>query len=117
MGSRVKRIGAASIMNRVACCFLLLSLFGLMPTPEGAENSIVCSICELVINGIDSAIVDPTNEQEIRDWLLKACGYLDSQIETICLEFVYEYTDDIIEQVVAGYLDPQTVCTAISACP
>ena len=31
--------------------------------------------------------------------------------------FRYDNLDDIIESVVGGYLDPDTVCTAISACP
>ena len=27
------------------------------------------------------------------------------------------YVDDILEAIVAGYLDPNTICNAISACP
>ena len=35
----------------------------------------------------------------------------------MCLEFINEYTDDIIDQLVNNYLNPDQVCQAIGACP
>merc|ERR1711909_8035 len=81
------------------------------------KNNIICAICELIITGIDSAIVDPVNEEMLRERLLSQCKLLDSQLETICQEFVMEYTDDILEVIVAGCLGPNASCNAISACP
>ncbi|XP_023321653.1 prosaposin [Eurytemora carolleeae] len=96
---------------------VLCSVFFTATESSEIENSLTCSLCKLVMTGLDEAILDPTNEQEIRDWLLQVCNYITGQFETICQEFILEYTDDIIESVVGGYLDPDTVCTAISACP
>lgn len=35
----------------------------------------------------------------------------------MCLEFITEYTDDIIDQFVNNYLNPDQICAAIGACP
>ena len=35
----------------------------------------------------------------------------------MCLEFINEYTDDIIDQLVNNYLNPDQICAAIGACP
>ena len=80
---------------------------------------------------IDESIVDPTNEQviicvnfnsktnsqDIADWLAQICSYVGPTIEPMCLEFINEYTDDIIDQLVNNYLNPDQVCQAIGACP
>ena len=55
--------------------------------------------------------------QEIADWLAQACNYVGQMLEPMCLEFVLEYTDDIIDQLVDNYLNPDQVCLAIGACP
>ena len=55
--------------------------------------------------------------QDIADWLAQICNYVGSNLEPICLEFINEYTDDIIDQLVNNYLNPDQVCQAIGACP
>ena len=57
--------------------------------------------------------------QAVADFLLNVCNSLGGlgQLETMCIEFVTEYTDDIIEMLVGQFLEPEMVCTAISACP
>ena len=55
--------------------------------------------------------------QDIADWLAQICNYVGPNLEPMCLEFVNEYTDDIIDQLVNNYLNPDQVCQAIGACP
>ena len=47
----------------------------------------------------------------------QVCSYLGGQLENYCIEFLAEYTDDIIDQLVNNYLNPEQVCQAIGACP
>merc|ERR1711915_924874 len=107
MGSCLRVTEQATVLSKMLKLFLVVA----------GKNNIICAICELIITGIDSAIVDPVNEEMLQERLLSQCKLLDSQLETICQEFVMEYTDDILEAIVAGYLDPNTICNAISACP
>ena len=55
--------------------------------------------------------------QDITDWLAQICNYVGPNLESMCLEFINEYTDDIIDQLVNNYLNPDQVCQAIGACP
>ena len=55
--------------------------------------------------------------KEIADWLSQVCNYVGASLESFCLEFVTEYTDDIIDQIVDNFLEPEKVCAAIGACP
>ena len=55
--------------------------------------------------------------QAVADFLAQICNYVGPNLESICLEFVSEYTDDIIDQLVHNYLQPQQVCDSIGACP
>ena len=73
----------------------------------------------------------------------QVCSYLGGQLENYCIEFLAEYTDDIIDMLVKGhkqmtrimykmivmrmvinnpvqvnqYLNPDEICKAIAACP
>jgi len=84
---------------------------------ENNGNVLSCTICEIILTAIDESIVDPTNEQEIADYLSQICNYVGPNLEAMCLEFITEYTDDIIDQLVNNYLDPDKVCNAIGVCP
>ena len=55
--------------------------------------------------------------QAVADFLLQVCSYVGDNLESICDEFIAEYTDDIIDQLVDKFLNPEEVCKAISACP
>merc|ERR1719186_1224024 len=83
------------------------------------KNTIICLICEAVMNALDETLVDTTNEQAVADYLNSICNYLGDMgaLETMCIEFITEYTDDIIEMIVGQFLEPEKVCTAIMACP
>lgn len=83
----------------------------------GSENVLICTLCESIMTSIDESIVDPTNEQEIADYLAQICNYVGPNLEAMCLEFITEYTDDIIDQFVNNYLNPDQICAAIGACP
>merc|ERR1711913_200961 len=85
--------------------------------PSRSKNVLICEVCETIMTAIDGSIVDPTNEQDIADWLAQICNYVGPNLEAMCLEFVNEYTDDIIDQLVNNYLNPEQVCQAIGACP
>ena len=70
----------------------------------------------------------------------QVCSYLGGQLENYCIEFLAEYTDDIIDMLVNifeiffcsakkifllkpkklqvnQYLNPDEICKAIAACP
>ena len=55
--------------------------------------------------------------QAVADFLLQVCSYVGDNLESICDEFIAEYTDDIIDQLVDKFLNPEEVCKAIGACP
>ena len=42
--------------------------------------------------------------QDIADWLAQICNYVGPNLEPMCLEFINEYTDDIIDQLVNNYM-------------
>ena len=89
------------------------------------------------MTALDESIVDPNNEQvkrvaantfifvlifsfyfqAVADFLAQICSYVGPNLESICLEFINEYTDDIIDQLVNNFLQPQQVCASIGACP
>ena len=71
---------------------------------------------------------------------VQVCSYLGGQLENYCIEFLAEYTDDIIDMLVNilkyssaepknifnrakknlqvnQYLNPDEICKAIAACP
>ena len=97
-------------------------------------NFVTCTLCEAIMTALDENIVDPNNEQvewkhgeltrtviytlqAIADFLAQICNYVGATLEPICLEFLGEYTDDIIDALVNNYLQPQQVCASIGACP
>merc|ERR1712179_155662 len=81
------------------------------------DNFLTCTICEGVVTALDEALVDPASEQAVADYLLQVCSYVGDNLESICDEFIAEYTDDIIDQLVDKFLNPDEVCKAINACP
>merc|ERR1711872_257668 len=99
---------------RLAIVLLILSLINIECT-QMAE-SVPCTLCKVLVNAIDDALVQTDNEQEIRDMLLEQCDRLDSQLETMCIEVVGEYTDDLIEMLVEDDLAPNQVCEVIGVC-
>jgi len=102
-----------------AVCLSILFLLGSEVNGEivKSENVLICTLCESIMTSIDESIVDPTNEQEIADYLAQICNYVGPNLEAMCLEFITEYTDDIIDQFVNNYLNPDQICAAIGACP
>merc|ERR1712059_123233 len=104
------------------CCLLLILKLTVVDSldtghNEDSYNPVICTVCEAVMKALDETLVEPSNEQAVADFLGQVCKYLGGQLETICIEFVGEYTDDIIDMLVAQYLNPDQVCTALSACP
>merc|ERR1712243_14945 len=113
------------ILNTEKMKILFFALFFISTTFGDAKilskekngNVLSCTICEIILTAIDESIADPTNEQEIAEYLSQICNYVGQNLETWCLEFITEYTDDIIDQLVNNYLDPDKVCNAIGVCP
>merc|ERR1719228_1502017 len=98
--------------------FCLLVCIGIgSGNDEVSQNFVTCTICEAVMKAVDESLVDPANEQAVADFLSQVCAYLGGQWETICIEFLGEYTDDIIDMLVNQYLNPDEICAAIGACP
>ena len=69
-----------------ASCQLTASVDG------SAENALVCALCEAIMTALDSALVDPTSEAAVTEFLLQVCNYVGPNLESMCREFVAEYT-------------------------
>ncbi|XP_023322330.1 saposin-C [Eurytemora carolleeae] len=84
---------------------------------DGERSDISCSLCMAVMQLLDETITDPTNEQQVINFLDQICGFLPVEIQAECHALIMEYVDDIIELLVNEYLAPADVCDAINLCP
>merc|ERR1712037_323660 len=103
-------------MQLPALCLLVVLLVSCGPVSSSGsedENFLTCTLCEGVMKALDEALVDPASEQAVADFLLQVCSYVGDNLESICNEFLAEYTDDIIDQLVDKFLNPDEVCKAI----
>merc|ERR1711936_528185 len=117
MGQCVPNNLTTKMRRTLACSLLLLLALPTRAADLHQGNFLTCTVCEAVMTAVDDMILDPTNEQAIADFLGQVCRYLGGQLETYCIEFLAEYTDDIIDQLVNEFLKPEEVCAAIAACP
>merc|ERR1712203_910965 len=85
------KLSALSLVILLVCCHSAAS------TNDSYDNFLTCTICEGVMTALDEALVDPASEQAVANHLLQVCSYVGDNLESICDEFIAEYTDDIID--------------------
>merc|ERR1712200_134179 len=82
-----------------------------------SKNDLTCSVCMTLMELLDSTITDPTNEQQVAEFLDQICNFMPDSLKPECHALIMEYTDDIIELLVNQYISPKQICDAISLCP
>jgi saposin len=80
------------------------------------NGSLVCNLCQYLVNYLDAVIKSNATETEIEHALDRACKILPTQkVQTECETFVNLYTDDMIKFLVE-LDDPKKVCEALGVC-
>merc|ERR1711890_2069 len=114
--------------HQLSCtCHHLLSTMKvavLLPSTLAApqtSNELLCSICIDLMTNIDNFITSDTTEQEIIAFAEELCHLLGSalnspEIEAQCNAMFEENLPAIIEAFVNGNLNPEQICTALTAC-
>jgi len=74
-----------------------------------------CTLCELVINNLDSQLEDKSNEDEIKAALDVLCYGLSTPVHKECLKLVSQYTDELVEMIVKDY-SPNVICADLGLC-
>jgi len=81
-----------------------------------AQNDLTCSLCMTLMEVLDATITDPTNEEEVAEFLDQICSFLPELLQQECHALILEYTDDILELLVNQYLAPRDICAALTLC-
>jgi len=87
----------------------------MMPMVQETQDKPYCTICEYVINTVDQMLEDNKTEKEIEVSLDKVCYVLPASVKKNCLDFVRDYTDQMIHMLVNNY-PPQQVCSKLALC-
>lgn len=97
---------------------LVISFVALNVQQTGAvKNDLTCTLCMTLMEILDATITDPTNEEQVAEFLDQICNVLPSSLQIECHTLVTEYVDDIIELLVNQYLAPKDICDALTLCP
>lgn len=84
--------------------------------PVKVKASAQCTLCEFVMQELDSLLKDNATEQEILDDLDKVCSIMPKSIKKDCTDFVNTYGRVVIN-LLAQELKPSVVCAAMGLCP
>uniref|UniRef100_UPI00358E0EE8 prosaposin-like n=1 Tax=Myxine glutinosa TaxID=7769 RepID=UPI00358E0EE8 len=74
-----------------------------------------CAICTFVVKKLESILENNATEAEIKEALLKVCGYLPEAYMQECDALVDEY-EDMLVQLLMQSLDPDYVCSVLGLC-
>jgi len=81
------------------------------------KNYITCTICKDLVGLVDNAILGNSTIGQIEDQLDQFCDLLPNLVTDLCHDFVHNNLEGIIDSIVNEYLDPEELCTSLSACP
>merc|ERR1712076_133660 len=99
-------------------CLIASASALVLPNPNSkAENDLTCKICVDLVTDIDEFL---TSEQQIVEFVEEIChalGLISADLEATCIALVDSQLPAIIDGLVNDNLNPQEVCTAITACP
>lgn len=84
--------------------------------PKVDVNDDVCTYCETIIGDVRKFMEDQKDQETIKKYLESACAIIpDQTIATECKDLVDDYTDLVLD-LIASQLDPQTVCSVMKLC-
>jgi len=89
------------------------------PAPKPVKSvkaSAECTLCEFVMNELDTVLKDNATQEEIMESLSEVCQLLPQTIEPDCEDFVHTYGNLVI-QILSEELDPSLFCQTIGLCP
>jgi len=87
----------------------------LVKAAPAVKDAQTCGICEVVIQYVDSLMVENATINDIKKALDKVCNFLPDTMRNECATFVDQYGPAIIEMI-AQALDPKTICVKIGLC-
>lgn len=74
-----------------------------------------CILCEFVMSKLDKILGEQATEQEISADLEKVCDIMPSTVRGDCQVLVEKYAPEIVK-ILATYLKPSLVCSALKLC-
>ncbi|KAJ5072527.1 hypothetical protein M0811_01542 [Anaeramoeba ignava] len=92
----------------------ICALIGLC-TSETAPKGIECTVCEMIMELLDTFLKDNHTDQEIEQFLENVCNMLPSFLSGPCDSLVQEYLPQIINLIVNG-VTPDQICSMIGLC-
>merc|ERR1712025_118504 len=98
----------------------LLVLACLGSTLATPRNQLTCEICIDIITDIDNFITSETTEEEILAFFNQICEAVDQLLPGLgatCTGFLNNNGAGIIESNVNENLNPDEICTSLTACP
>ncbi|CAL6025533.1 Saposin-like_type B domin-containing protein [Hexamita inflata] len=85
-------------------------------TPEPMQFDVICELCQIVVQGVESYVSDPTNVEAVKEFLDQACELVSAfDYYQWCEQLIGKFYDQLVQYIVAGY-GPQQACTMMGAC-
>ncbi|XP_041116849.1 prosaposin-like isoform X1 [Polyodon spathula] len=75
-----------------------------------------CQVCQMAVRYIDGILQQNATEAEIEAAVQKVCSFLPAAMQEECDQLVEQY-EPMLVQLLLQILDPDFVCTKLSACP
>ncbi|CAL5976940.1 Saposin-like_type B domin-containing protein [Hexamita inflata] len=81
-----------------------------------ADANFGCDLCEILVQGVEEYVQDPTNVQAVEEFLDQVCELI-SPIDFFqwCEQLIDKYYQELLQNIIAGY-GPQQCCEAIGLC-
>ncbi|CAL6003270.1 Saposin-like_type B domin-containing protein [Hexamita inflata] len=95
--------------------FLLTSVIQ-TEAPEPSQFDVVCELCQIVVQGVEDYVQDPSNIQAVEAFLDQACELI-SPIDFFqwCKQLIGKYYEQLVQYIIAGYA-PQQACQMMGLC-
>ncbi|CAL5987445.1 Saposin-like_type B domin-containing protein [Hexamita inflata] len=94
---------------------LILPLIQNQPSQLQEPNRIKCEICINVITDVYIAIQDPSNMQQIENFLKCFCQSLPFDIFHWCESFIGTFFEQLVYNIMKGHM-PNQVCKDLGVC-
>ncbi|KAI5639894.1 saposin-like type b, region 1 domain-containing protein [Phthorimaea operculella] len=74
-----------------------------------------CPLCLFAVEQLESMLKNNHTEESIRDALDSLCGHLAPKLRTQCVDFVDQYSTQLVEMLVAN-MNAQEICVYLKLC-
>jgi len=89
---------------------------GLFEKPRKLEGMNSCSLCEFIMDLVQTMLMDQPTRDFAHDEALKLCNFLPSSDVDECKVVVTTLEPTAYDTIVKRYLNPMTFCTGIEVC-